>query len=68
MDIGSCLEYHTLEYHDKDWSNIPLLVAKYVIHLEKYVSGISSVCHEFNEREHVGDLRADMEKRIDANN
>ena len=38
------------------------------MYLEKYVEGLTEKCFEFNEREHIKDLRADMTSRIKETN
>lgn len=60
LPIDNCLEYKRLAYKSRDWDNIPTFVAKFLLHLEKYVKGLSSVCHEFHERETVLSLRKDI--------
>ena len=40
------------------------IVPKFCIHLEKYVKSLTKTVDEFNKREHVDELRDDLESKI----
>ena len=65
--LENCLVYNTFAYEKHEWDNIPGIVPRYIIYLAKYMSGICEVTNDIYGREHVKDLRADMEKRIETN-
>ena len=43
---------------------MPKIIPKFFIHLEKFMKGVSASIDEFAEREHVDDLRDDLERDI----
>ena len=53
------------DYDNYEWDNVPKVIPRYFIHLEKFVKAIVSTMDEFNKREHVDELRADLENQID---
>ena len=57
MKVEDCLDYKKFNYESHEWDNVPPVVPRYNVHLEKYINGISDVCNEFNNRENVKDLR-----------
>ena len=67
-EIENCLNYVKFKYDQTEWDNIATVVPRFSLYLEKYLSGISSVCHEFNERETVSQLRFDLEGDIMVTN
>ena len=68
LDIEDCLIYNHFAYQKHEWDNIPGIVPRYVIYLSKYISGLSSTCKEFSERESAYDLRQDLVERNDVTN
>ena len=64
-ELVNALTYKTLECEEHEWDNIPALVSHFIIHLEKYVSGLSTQASTFMAQEPTGELRADLEERIE---
>ena len=62
------MDYQKFKYDQSEWDNIATVVPRFLIYLEKYVSGISAKCHEFNEREHIDHLREDFQDQVDRTN
>ena len=62
--IENALKYNQVRFDKREWDNVAPIVPRFLMYLEKYIEGLSEKCHEFNEREHVKDLRADMTQRI----
>ena len=60
-EIENCLIYNNFAYGDREWYNVGDVIPRFLIYLEKYVSGLSYKCNEFNEREHIDLLRSEME-------
>lgn len=58
--------YNDFKYEQSEWDNIATVIPRFLIYLEKYISGISSKCYEFNEREHVNHLRQDFQAQMIA--
>ena len=57
-----------MRFDKKEWDNVAPIVPRFLMYLEKYIEGLSEKCFEFNEREHVKDLRNDLEERIKETN
>lgn len=36
------LDYKSLESEEHEWDNIPHLVSRFIIHLEKYINGLAN--------------------------
>ena len=64
MNVESCLDYKNFSYESHEFDNVPPVVPRYNVHLEKYVKGLSETCNEFNNREHINDLRKYTEKEF----
>ena len=62
------MNYKDFDYQDYEWDNVPKIVVKFLIHLEKYTKGVSKKMYEFHCREHVDDLRNDIEYQIGETN
>lgn len=65
--LENCLVYNTFAYEKHEWDNIPGIVPRYIIYLSKYMAGVCEVTNDIYGREHVKDLRSDMENRIKSN-
>lgn len=65
--VESVFHYDIVTFEDYEWDNIPQVVPRFVIHLEKYVQGLSEFCNEIKHRENIKDLRADFESRFEVN-
>lgn len=61
MDTPNPMKYDRFAYDEHEWDNVPKIIPKFFIHLEKFMKGVSMTIDEFNEREHVDDLRDDLE-------
>ena len=55
------MRYSDFDYEEYEWDNVAKIIPRFLIHLEKFMKGISSTCDEFNDREHVDNLRDDLE-------
>ena len=58
------MTYHQVRFDKKEWDNVAPVVPRFLIYLEKYVKGLTEKCYEFNERESVMDLRADLTNKL----
>lgn len=64
-ELTNALDYKSLESQEHEWDNIPYLVSHFIIHLEKYVRGLSKNASTFMAQEGTGALRADLEGKIE---
>ena len=64
--LQNCLVYNRFAYDKHEWDNIPSIVPRYTIYLAKYMSGLCEVANDLYSREHVKDLRADIENQLKA--
>lgn len=60
-EISDCLQYQKFKYADNEWDNVSDVIPRFLVYIEKYLAGISDKCKEFDEREHIDLLRAEME-------
>ena len=60
-EITDCLQYQKFKYSDDEWANVSDVIPRFLVYMEKYMTGISEKCNEFNEREHIDLLRSEME-------
>lgn len=58
------MNYELFEYEQNDWDNIAPIVPNFFRWLEEYFEGLSAFCKEINSREHINNLRAEMENRF----
>ena len=73
--VADFLEYKTPRYIDRDWDNIPPVVSRFLIHIDKYMHGFSKVLSHENSLETTADLReyasenfSDVRKEAYGNN
>ena len=64
MPTPNGLHYEAFVYEGHEWDNVPGVVPRFFLYLEKYMKSVSSIINEFNERQHVDDLRAYVENAL----
>lgn len=55
--IENPLVYSKLKYPSHEWDNIPPVIPKFIIQLEKYMEGITSLLKNSADLETVAELR-----------
>jgi len=61
MPTPNGLNYEKFPYESHEWDNIAPVVPRFFLYLEKYMKSVSGIVNEFNEREHVDELRSFIE-------
>ena len=56
--------YEKFSYSAYEWDNLPPVVPRFTIHLEKHLAGLTNVVNELHEREHIDDLRHEVENNV----
>jgi hypothetical protein len=56
--VKDCLNYNKFKYESHEWDNVAPVLARFNIHLEKYLEGIAKECKEISGRENIEELRA----------
>ena len=62
--IENPLIYKKIQYPSHEWDNIPPVIPKFIIQLEKYMEGITSMLKTQSELETVAELRGWSENQV----
>ena len=62
--IENPLIYSKIQYPSHEWDNIPPVIPKFIIQLEKYMEGITSMLKTQSELETVAELRKWSENQV----
>ena len=62
--IENPLIYSKIQYPSHEWDNIPPVIPKFIIQLEKYMEGITSMLKTQSELETVAELRKWSENEV----
>ena len=62
--IENPLIYTKIKYPSHEWDNIPPVIPKFIIQLEKYMEGITSMLKTQSELETVAELRKWSENQV----
>ena len=55
--IENPLVYNKIQYPSQEWDNIPPVIPKFIIQLEKYMEGVTTMLKAQSELESVKELR-----------
>ena len=61
----SALSYKTPRYVERDWDNIAPVISRFLLHIDRYMHGISKVLHHENTLETTADLREFAEENFE---
>lgn len=64
--IEDPLTFNELHFDIEEWSNIPPLVPKYLLHLNNHVKALVKHCKEKSTEETTENLRRDVFKHIEV--
>ena len=62
--IENPLIYNKIQYPSHEWDNIPPVIPKFIIQLEKYMEGITSMLKTQSELETVAEMRRWSENQV----
>ena len=62
--IENPLIYAKIQYPSHEWDNIPPVIPKFIIQLEKYMEGITTLLKTQSELETVAELRGWSENQV----
>lgn len=46
--VQNIFDYDDFAYEEHEWDNIPPVVPRFAMHLEKYIEGVTQFCNEIN--------------------
>lgn len=60
------IRYKQVSYHKHEWDNIPPVVPRFCVHLQRYVEALSSLQFDLSKLETVAQLRAFTEQNFNV--
>lgn len=64
--LKNCLVYESVAYKSRDWDNIPPIVPKFIINLQKYMMGVTKELKHQTELETTSQLRHFTEAELNV--